>query len=149
MTLLLSGIVCLVMSSCSTAPEAPRSITAAGELAVTAVHSGVQYYGACGNETLVYQDTTYYPLPHDELSAIDLTAHRSLLIKDSVTTTAPEGATDQASTIRHAVAMIPAPGPGDDVGTLTVFDDHLAHFVSDSGTEYWLTTQFRSNNWVC
>lgn len=48
-----------------------------------------------------------------------------------------------------AIPLVPPPSPGDDVGTLTIFSDGMAHFESESGTTYWLHTDFAGNEWVC
>jgi hypothetical protein len=48
------------------------------------------------------------------------------------------------------VPAVVAPGPGDDIGDVTVFADGLALFESDSGDlTTWLTREQRTYNWVC
>ena len=55
--------------------------------------------------------------------------------------------------LRHWPGNVPAvvaPGPGDDIGDVTVFADGLALFESDSGDlTTWLTREQRTYNWVC
>lgn len=59
-----------------------------------------------------------------------------------------------ASTPRTASALflaaalaVPAPEPGDDIGTLTIYEDGTARFESESGTEAWLTEEEQTYNW--
>ncbi|MCK0110787.1 hypothetical protein MWU75_01340 [Ornithinimicrobium sp. F0845] len=47
------------------------------------------------------------------------------------------------------ILTVSEPGPGDDIGTLTVYADGRAHYVSDSGQEIWLVDEHRTYNWVC
>ncbi len=93
-----------------------------------AVHHDVEYYGACGNEVLRLGRETYYPLLEDE--ELDVIRYGS-------------GTGVHVSTVER-------PGPGDDIGTLTVYSDGYARFVSDSGTyDIWLTEQEREYTWEC
>ena len=40
--------------------------------------------------------------------------------------------------------------PGDDTGTLTIYDDGTAYWVSDNGDlDTWLTTDEITYEWVC
>lgn len=95
---------------------------------VVAVHEDVDYYGACGNEVLQLDGERFYPLLEDE--EIDTTRY--------------------GSGMGVHVSTVSLPGPGDDVGTLTVYGDGYAHFVSDSKTfDIWLTSESRTYNWVC
>jgi hypothetical protein len=42
------------------------------------------------------------------------------------------------------------PGPGDDVGTLVVWADGVARWVSDSGNlDVWLIAEELTYDWVC
>ena len=46
--------------------------------------------------------------------------------------------------------MVAAPEPGDDVGTLTQYENGFAYWISDSGyISTWLTTTPLTYNWVC
>lgn len=124
--------------------------------------SRVQYYGACGNEMLFLDDTTYYPIPDEELDRLDLSPYLAEL--DDV----PHGAepSRSAGTARSGgggagapmmsvgatstrVPMVAPPGPGDDQGWLTEFSDGMAHIRTDSGIEHWLSTEVREFGWVC
>jgi hypothetical protein len=97
----------------------------------------VEYYPACGNELLEHDGTTWYPF--------------------KPTTDWPEpifdGPTASALGLPHGgrgVAAVAAPGPGDDVGTLVVYDNGIAYWMSDSLTlGTWLTTKRITYNWVC
>jgi hypothetical protein len=122
-----------------TAPTVPVASTvpdteppAAGVEIVTIV-TDVDYYGACGNETVVVEGTTWYPLLQDELEALD-EGRYPLEVADP----------GQSGLMR----VVP-PGPGDDVGTLIVYTDGIARFQSESGRIVWLTNEERTYNWVC
>src|SRR5690606_27543892 len=71
---------------------------------------GVEFYPACGNETLQFGDVTYYqfePSNPDEFSEPSRGA-------------APQGKS------RGVLPAVVAPGPGDDTGTLTRFEGGFA-----------------------
>ena len=47
-------------------------------------------------------------------------------------------------------ARVPAPGPGDDVGTLVVWADGVGRWTSDSGDiDVWVVDEELTYNWVC
>ena len=96
----------------------------------------VEYYYACGNEVLELPDGRHF-YPFIEQDRVDEDAYL--------------GAPSASPRILMAAAVlaVPAPGPGDDVGTLTIYEDGTARFVSDSGTEAWLTDEEQTYNWEC
>ena len=102
---------------------------------IVAVYDGVGFYGACGNNTLEWDGVVYYQLFPDEIAALDEARYPT----SPPPTTAPA----------MGFARVPAPGPGDDVGTLIVYADGLARFESDSGTIDWLSTEPHEYDWVC
>jgi hypothetical protein len=115
----------------TTAPPttaAPPTTVAAIE--VVDVFEGVDYYGACGNETVVVDGTQLYPLLPIELDHLD----------ESMYPLPGE---------REGMARVMPPGPGDDVGTMVLYSDGVARFQSDSGRVIWLTQESRVYNWVC
>ena len=115
----------------STVPTEPTEPTEG--YAVETVYRQVPYYGACGNEILAYNGTTWYPLHGDRLTEIT-DQHRPLA----------------ASGMVGLVGVrVSPPGPGDDIGTLTVYTDGIARFDSDSGWVIWLTTQVVTYDWEC
>ena len=123
--------VALVLSGCgdqspSGQPQDPSASPTGAT--VVEVYEDVSYYGACGNEVLHHEDLVYYPLLSEELEDFDPTPYA--LGPGPLPAVAP-------------------PGPGDDTGTLTVYSDGYARFVSDSGMETWLTEESREYNWVC
>lgn len=116
----------------ATASPTEESPTAEPDPVVVAVYEEVEFYGACGNEPLTHEvdgeRISYYPLLMEE-EGPDVTRY--------------------GSGMGVRFGAVAPPGPGDDVGTLTVYDDGYAHFVSDSGQEYWLHEEPRDYNWIC
>ena len=50
----------------------------------------------------------------------------------------------------QGVARVAPPGPGDDVGTLVIWADDTARWVSDSGDlDVWMIDEEITYNWVC
>ncbi|MEO6651700.1 MAG: hypothetical protein ABIP17_03480, partial [Ilumatobacteraceae bacterium] len=109
-------------------------------VALVGVHQDVEFYPACMNEPTTMAGTTWYPVAewgNDELA--DLYATITSVVREQ-----PTGPAGFAG-----VPRVVAPGPGDDVGTLTVWADGVAHFVSLSGLDAWLVDDELSYNWVC
>jgi hypothetical protein len=111
--------------------------------AVVAIYAGVAYYPACGNETLDFDDRLWFPffpsnaagLPPDPLSEMP-----GFVASDAAASAVVEG----------PVGAVVAPGPGDDLGTLVIYENELAYWQSDSGTlRTWLTTSEIEYNWAC
>ena len=92
-----------------------------------------EYYGACGNETVTVESTTYYPVLPRDRDEIDDSRY-------------PLGDDDAAPS---GLLRVAPPGPGDDVGTMILYTDGMARFESDSGRVIWLTDEEQSYNWVC
>lgn len=127
---------------------------ATGGAAVTDVFRDVEYYGACGNEVLEHAGLTFYPLTEEEVADLGLSGYNpgSAAAGQPVILAAGPGLTAGGGDLGGPAALpaVQAPGPGDDTGTLTVFEDGIAHFVSDSeDIELWLTDEPRDYNWVC
>ncbi len=115
----------------------PASVSVpSGDVAIKEAFDGFQYYGACGNETVLVGETTFYPLLPDELARLDESRYAS---EAPPTTGAKSG----------LAARVVPPGPGDDVGTMLVFEDGIARFESESGRVRWLTDQEHTYNWEC
>lgn len=110
----------------------------AGSTAVAETIAGVDYYYACGNEVLELPDgRRFYPFVDQD--QVDKDAYLS----------APWG---QSASVRLATATlvaVPMPEPGEDIGTLTIFEDGTARFVSETGIEAWLTDEEQTYNWEC
>ncbi|PKQ18945.1 MAG: hypothetical protein CVT68_00855 [Actinobacteria bacterium HGW-Actinobacteria-8] len=115
-----------------------------------ATYDGVRFYPACGNETLGFDGRLWFPFtpanpedfPTPGAAADDAAATASGFTRS--------GAGSGQGTASTSVGMVIAPGPGDDVGTLTVYEGGFAYWVSDSGdVDTWLTTTKIEYNWVC
>ena len=96
--------------------------------------AGVAYYPACGNELLHHGGRTWYPISRH----------------DWATPSAKALAASGGRGISASVSAVAAPGPGDDEGTLYMYRDGRAYWVSDSGNiQTWLTLVPQVYNWVC
>lgn len=102
------------------------------------VYEGVEFYPACGDERLVHEGVTWYQVheaDYPEVWAAVVAAVRE--------------EPPAADAVRGLVRVAP-PGPGDDVGTLVVWFDGVARWVSDSGTlSTWMVDDELSYDWVC
>lgn len=126
------GVVLCAATGCGA--DEPQSVD------VVRVLEDQQYYYACGNEVLVLTDgQKLYPLHPDEQADVDDTAYDI----------AAPAALGGASVVGVSRWTVVAPGPGDDTGTLTIYADGMAHWVSDTGIEAWLSETPREYNWVC
>lgn len=110
------------------------------EASVVSVHDDVAYYPACGNETLLFDGTTWYPVQEYDFPEV----------YDRAANGPRENAPDEVAVRGFAAPRVAEPGPGDDVGTLVVWSDGVAYFVSDSGDLFaWLVQDELTYQWVC
>ena len=99
---------------------------------------------ACGNESLEHDGVTWYQVQrseHTEAWARAAEGNREAIPDDvGVQGFAPHG----------FGARVAPPGPGDDVGTLVVWSDDVAWFVSENG-QYtaWLVREEPTYGWEC
>jgi len=101
--------------------------------------AGVQYYPACGNETLEHGGRTWFPIARDDWATPTAQA-----------AAASGGRGFSVGVPIRGLAVVAAPGPGDDVGTFYLYAGGRAYWVSDSGTiDTWLTLLPQTYNWVC
>ncbi|MDJ0768264.1 MAG: hypothetical protein QNJ12_05695 [Ilumatobacter sp.] len=137
----MSVVRTLAMAACSIATIIACGSSESDEpraaVAIVEVVEDVEYYIGCANEPVEVDGTLWYPLADfgfgfaDEIAEILDTPREPL-------PTAPVG-----------LARVAEPGPGDDVGTLVVYADGVAHYTSDSGQTIWLTVEEQTYEWVC
>ena len=166
MRLISWGVVAVaagLLAACSSAP-APQypgdswNVGAPGE--VTQVTEGVEYYPACSNETLEFGGKVYYPFTPS--NAEDFPYEAGFIAPDPDAEATAQALGDlglgggfggglaRAAGVGEIAPMMVAPGPGDDVGTLTEFDGGFAYWISESGyISTWLTTTPFTYSWVC
>ena len=109
---------------------------------VVSVEEGVRYYPACGNETLTHGGTTWYPFRP--------TTPDAWVTPSAVAAPAQGGLGGGLARVDLRVPLVAPPGPGDDTGTLTIYDNGIAYWTSDSGNlDTWLTTTRIEYTWVC
>jgi hypothetical protein len=118
----------------------PDSTTPVEPVPIVAVHEDVSFYPACGNESLTFDGRTWYQLnPDDENYAAILQA-----LADAERDPSPVVGR------RGFAPAVVEPGPGDDVGTLVIWADGVARWVSDSGDlDVWMVDDEITYNWVC
>lgn len=105
----------------------------------------VDFYPACGNETLTLNGTTWYSMSSDDSPALSPTEVRS-----DASTVLPHAASPNAVFVNAMFPTVVAPGPGDDTGSLTIYEGGYAFFQSDNGElTRWLTTEPIEYNFVC
>lgn len=108
------------------------------EASIVAVHEGVPFYPACGDEQLEYAGMRWHQVQRSDYPDV----------YDRVVQ-APREHPPEGITV-HGIARVVAPGPGDDVGTLVVWSDGVAYFESDSGDLYaWLVDEELTYYWTC
>ena len=125
----------------STTSEPARSGPDSDLVEVSAVYERVEYYGACGNETLTVGGVMYYPFFLND--SPDFEVDRYQLVGALL------GVLGQTAGSVTAVPMVAPPGPGDDIGDLIVYADGIARFESDSGWVIWLTEEEQTYGWEC
>ncbi len=122
--------------------------------AQVATYQDVKFYPACGNETLDYQGKTWFPFRPANLEDFPGADGATNADASAAAATGIGGAsspgTASASVRALSLPAVVAPGPGDDVGTLTVYEKGFAYWVSDSGDlDTWLTNHELTYNWAC
>ncbi len=113
----------------------------------------VPFYPACGNEVLPWDGERYYPYTPERVEEFPEPA--TTVVPGVSNEAAGASAFDSELTVRGMSVSMPigavaAPGPGDDVGTLVIFEDGHAYWESHNGElQTWLTTRELTYNWVC
>lgn len=112
---------------------------------VIATYDNVEFYPACGNETLAHEGEMWFPFTPADTDGFPSAG------ADAAAATAGWGGGGSGHGVALArVPMVIAPGPGDAVGTLTVYEGGFAYWTSDSGDlDTWLTNTKLTYNWVC
>lgn len=125
-----------LLASETTAPAAPVEIVG--------VYEAIGFYPACGNETLDHDSVTWYPLVHSGFDPMDPA------LQDRVDEVLAVEREDPPVAGVHGLARVPAPGPGDDIGTLVVWTDGVARWVSESrDLDVWMIDDEIVYTWVC
>lgn len=126
--LVVTGMTALAFSGCAeVAPDAPGA-----ELEVI---EDFALYPACGNEETQVHGETYWVF-----DPVDDDAFPEPVV---MSVPGPLG-------FSPGLVTVAAPGPGDDVGTMVVYEGGFAHFTSDNGRlTAWLTTTDPGHQFVC
>lgn len=152
-TRLAAGLVVAVVAlvGCATTAAEPEPVQwddrqdfgVPGDMVAT--HSDVPFYPACGNEVLTWDETAYYAYKPSQIDDFPDPA--------DVVTRASALANSPLPTWARMSAPVPAvapPGPGDDRGTLVIYEGGHAYWESDNGElSTWLTTTELEYMWIC
>ncbi len=108
------------------------------------VYELVEFYPACGSETLDHLGVRWYQLVHSGYEP----AYPQLQEQfDEVIAVARDES--PVAGVAGLVRVV-APGVGDDIGTLVVWADGLARWVSDSrDLDVWMTDEQIVQPWPC
>ena len=134
-------VAALVLWACLRTPHpaSPGSPSATpSSPTVVAIYEDVHWYPACATSPITVGGTVFFPWPLTS-PPIDETRYPMPPLHSG--TTAGGGGT--------RVPGVMPPGPGDDIGTLIVYSNGMARFVSDSGKTAWLTTTEQRYDYVC
>jgi hypothetical protein len=130
----------------TTAPAPPTSTApTTTDVGIAEGFESFEYYGACGNEAVEVGGTMFFPVLPDRQGEIDEDSYPP---PGDGTEGSDSTAADTDDT-RQGVTRVAPPGPGDDIGTMTVHTDGFARFESESGWIIWLTDEEQTYNWVC
>ena len=121
-----------------TEPTTEPSVPAEKVVEVEDIVRDVSYYPACMNEPVEINGAIWYPIAdwgNDEQAA---------LVKEIVAIPRAEPVSPNGF-----APQVAEPGPGDDTGTLYIYADGIAWYLTDSGNGVWMTTDEMTYDWVC
>lgn len=125
-------------------PIGPTTVGAATPVQLVGVYDDVVFYPACGNEVLAHRGVRWQPIVH---VGFDPMVPQLNDLVDDVLETRREKWTPVEP---HGMARTPGPGPGDDIGTLAVWADGVARWVSTSrDLDVWMVDDDLGALWVC
>ena len=150
-TSIAATVAALMLAACAAPGTEPHAWGSSYDYgtpgAVVRAHASVGYYPACGNEVLSFDGRKWYP--YEPMNSSDLPSDPLTAVPASLSAS---GAEDAASVTGGAgpIGAVVAPGPGDDVGTLVIYENDLAYWQADSGGLHtWLTNRKIEYNWAC
>lgn len=112
---------------------------------VLETHADVRFYPACGNEVMDWDGVRYYQYRPSRIH--DFPDHAGVVTGASAVENLP---TLTWARMGSPLPAIPMPEPGDDTGTLVIYQGGHAYWESDNGALWaWMTTTKLEYNWVC
>lgn len=159
----LTAVVGLLLAGCAAPGSKPHSWDSTYDYGtpgpVISAHGDVKYYPACGNEVLTFEGRTWFQfkpmhpdaMPHDPLASAPVsTGDAGDAASPTPSALGLVGGAGGRGVLGMAVHRVVAPGPGDDVGTLVIYENDLAYWQSNTGgLSRWLTNHEIEYNWVC
>lgn len=123
-------------------PETVPPSTTVALVPIVGVYEDVAFYPACGNETLTFDRQIWYQLNHYDGSDDEYAAIYQAFVdaeREPSPVVGPRG-----------FVRVAPPGPGDDIGTLVIWADGVARWVSDSGgLDTWMVDDELTYDWEC
>ncbi len=115
-----------------------------GPVSIVGVYEEIEFYPACVNETLDHLGVTWFPIVAAGGQPIDPALQPRV---DEIL--AIDRETSPIAGVQ-GIVRIPGPGPGDDIGTLVVWDDGVARWVSNSrDLDVWMIDDEIRYMWAC
>lgn len=134
MVLALAG--CALSGAKSVDPQGTYDFGTPGSVESTL--TGVDYDPTCGNETLQGDGRTWFPFTPSNADEFPDPALEILPMIDGLRAAGTSGETGEASEAPY------------DVGTLVIYENGLAYWVSDSRAyDTWLTNRELDFTWLC
>lgn len=128
----------------STAPSTTPTTELPDPVAILGVYDAVEFYPACGNERLDHLDQTWFQIAFVGFDPIVPE------LQDEVNAVLAVEREEPPVPAMQGVARVAAPGPGDDTGTLVIWADGVARWVSASGDlDVWMIDDEVPYLWVC
>lgn len=143
----------LALASCASAgpsgPSVPIQWDSELDLGIPGevldTHHDVAFYPACGTEVLNWDGTAYYPYGPSQLD--DFPDPTDVVSRASALSTV---ASANWARMSAPLPTVPMPEPGDDTGTLVIYEGEHAYWESDNGELHtWLTTTELEYSWIC
>jgi len=139
------ALAALLLAGCTVEEASPHALESLYDYgkpgAAIQAYAEVVYYPACRNEALTVDGVKWSP--YQVLNTQDLPT-------DPLSEAPSPSPVSGLDVVAEPVGAVVPPGPGDDVGTLVIYENDLAYWESDSGElRTWLTNRDIMYSWAC